>query len=119
MTLAKGFVAERHQDGQTGGERLGIHTVRAVVEAEAGAVAAQMELATRTLREPLAALLAGSDAYLDAMTVPGRTRLLLVDGPAVLGSEAMQAIDEGSSALALREAKAAMRFLLVKVVEAK
>lgn len=37
------------------------------------------------------------------MTVPGRTRLLLIEGPAALGVQAMQAIDEGTAARTLRD----------------
>lgn len=74
----------------------------AVVEEEARAVAAEIEAATSAVEDPLDALLVGSDAYLDAMTVPGRTRLLLLDGPAVLGVQVMRGIDESSSARTLR-----------------
>lgn len=76
---------------------------RAVVEAEARAVARHIEDSTQPEQDPLAALLTGSDAYLQAMTVPGRTRLLLIEGPAVLGVQAMQAIDEGTAARTLLE----------------
>lgn len=37
------------------------------------------------------------------MTVPGRTRLLLVEGPAVLGLREMLALDEANAARTLRE----------------
>ncbi len=58
----------------------------------------------------LARLLAGAAAYLAAMAVPGRTRLLLVEAPAVLGHEAMRAIDGGHAERTLREGLAeAMR----------
>ena len=42
---------------------------------------------------PIKALLAGCDAFLDAMQDPGRRRILLVDAPAVLGRAAVDAID--------------------------
>jgi AcrR family transcriptional regulator len=77
---------------------------RAVVEAEARAVADEIEQSTGSAATPLAALLSGTDAYLVTMTVPGRTRLLLIDGPAALGVAAMQEIDEASSAQTLRNA---------------
>jgi AcrR family transcriptional regulator len=74
---------------------------RAVVEDEARSVARHIEDLTQPEQEPLAALLTGSDAYLQAMTVPGRTRLLLIEGPAVLGVQTMQAIDDGTAARTL------------------
>lgn len=76
---------------------------RAVVEEEARAVAQAVEQATSTLTDPITALLTGSDAYLKAMTVPGRTRLLLVEGPAALGVAAMLEIDAGTSGRTLQE----------------
>ncbi len=76
---------------------------RQVLVREAEAVAARIEAAAPAPLAPREALLAGSEAYLDAMTVPGRTRLMLVDGPAVLGREATDAIDEATSAATLRE----------------
>jgi AcrR family transcriptional regulator len=82
---------------------------RAVVEEEARAVARAVEQATSALTDPIAALLTGSDAYLKAMTVPGRTRLLLVEGPATLGVAAMLKIDESTSGRTLQDGlKAAM-----------
>ncbi len=76
---------------------------RAVVEAEARLVTDEIERAAPSSLRPLAALKAGSAAYLEAMAVKGRTRLLLVDGPAVLGAAAMREIDEATSERSLRE----------------
>ncbi len=76
---------------------------RAVVEAEAAAVAAAVEAATPDGLSPLQALKQGGAAFLDAMAQPGRTRLLLVEAPAVLGDEAVASIDEENGARTLRE----------------
>ena len=73
---------------------------RAVLEDEARAVAAEIEAAAVFSLEPRAALMAGAGAYLDAMTVAGRTRLLLIEGPAVLGAPAMRSLDEETAARA-------------------
>ncbi|MGQ2979019.1 MAG: TetR/AcrR family transcriptional regulator [Polaromonas sp.] len=76
---------------------------RHVLLREAEAVTADILAATPDGLAPRAALIAGSQAYLDAMTVPGRTRLLLIDGPAVLGRAEMLALDEDNAADTLRE----------------
>ncbi|TPN53125.1 TetR/AcrR family transcriptional regulator [Mesorhizobium sp. B1-1-7] len=82
----------------------------AVVGQEAQAVADEIDRASPSSLEARDALIAGSDAYLAAMRVPGRTRLLLLDGPAVLGRAAMDAIDNRHGNRALREGLvAAMR----------
>src|SRR5690606_10742543 len=47
------------------------------------------------------ALLRGGQAYLDAMQAPGRTRLLLLDAPAILGHAEAEAIDMCHSARTL------------------
>lgn len=101
---------------------------RAVVEGEAAAVAAEIEARTTTPDaaasgaaapvhrghdapataagdRPLDArrqLVAGAAAYLDAMAVPGRTRLLLLDAPAVLGAAQTDAIDARHARRTLR-----------------
>lgn len=80
---------------------------RAVVEAEAAAVAAEIEAAAPQNLAPIEALVAGSHAYLAAMRRPGRTRLLLLDGPAVLGRAEMDAIDARHGNRTLREGLAA------------
>jgi len=80
---------------------------RAVVEKEAEAVAAEIEAAAPETLAPRDALMAGSDAYLAAMRVPGRTRLLLLDGPAVLGRAGMDEIDARHGNRTLREGLAA------------
>lgn len=76
---------------------------RAVVEQEAEAVAAEIERAAEPALSAREALIAGSDAYLAAMRAPGRTRLLLLDGPAVLGRAGMDAIDDRHGNRTLRE----------------
>lgn len=70
---------------------------RGVVMSESRQVADAINEATKDLADPMIALEVGSDAYLDAMAVPGRIRLLLIDGPAVLGREAMDEIDRETS----------------------
>jgi AcrR family transcriptional regulator len=79
----------------------------AVVEAEAAAVATEIEQAAPTSLAPLDALIEGSRAYLEAMRGPGRTRLLLLDGPAVLGRPEMDTIDARHGNRTLREGLAA------------
>ena len=82
----------------------------AVVEQEAEAVAAEVERASPPSLFARDALIAGSDAYLSAMRVPGRTRLLLLDGPAVLGRAGIDEIDNRHGNRSLREGLvAAMR----------
>jgi AcrR family transcriptional regulator len=66
---------------------------RAVIVAESERVAAHINQATMNCTDAAQALETGTDAYLDAMTEAGRTRLLLIDGPAVLGQDAMDQID--------------------------
>ena len=79
----------------------------AVAEAESAAVATEIEAAAPSSLEPVAALVEGSMAYLRAMRIPGRTRLLLLDGPAVLGRTAMDEIDARHGNRTLREGLAA------------
>ena len=82
----------------------------AVVEQEAEAVAREIEGTAPPSLNARDTLIAGSDAYLAAMRAPGRTRLLLLDGPAVLGRAAMDAIDNRHGNRSLREGLvAAMR----------
>lgn len=79
----------------------------AVVETESAAVAAEIDAAAPASLHPVSALVEGSMAYLRAMRAPGRTRLLLLDGPAVLGRKAMDEIDARNSNRTLREGLAA------------
>ncbi|WP_458761220.1 TetR/AcrR family transcriptional regulator [Afipia sp. TerB] len=80
---------------------------RAVVADEAKAVAQAIERDTPAHLAPVDALIAGSEAYLEAMRVPGRTRLLLIEGPSVLGLAEMKSLDEEHAARTLREGLAA------------
>lgn len=76
---------------------------RAVIAEEARQVAEAIEGRAPALLAPVEALIAGSAAYLDAMREPGRTRLLLIEAPAVLGMAEIQALDEANAARTLRE----------------
>lgn len=73
-----------------------------VIEIEAERVAQEIEEAGGG-PNPMAALLAGGEAYLKAMAVPGRARLLLVEAPAVLTREELDAIDQRHGARTLYE----------------
>lgn len=75
----------------------------AVVEREAQAVAAEVERAAPYSADAMAMLQAGGRTYLEAMAVPGRTQLLLIDGPAVLGRAAMEAVHNRHGSRSLRE----------------
>ena len=80
---------------------------QALLEEEAQAVAGEIEAAADGSHSPREALLAGALAYLDAMTVTGRTRLLLIEGPAVLGAASMRLLDEANSERTLVQGLAA------------
>lgn len=75
----------------------------AVVDVEAAAVAHDIEASSPAGTSAMEALMAGGRAYLDAMAVPGRTRLLLLDGPAILGHAEAKSIDMCHSARSLRD----------------
>ncbi len=76
---------------------------RAVVEAEAQTVASQIDDGASDETDAIEALLAGARSFVSAMQVQGRTRLLLLDGPAVLGRAAMDEIDGRHGARTLKE----------------
>ena len=68
----------------------------AVVEEEHALLAMAINAASAGDDEetgPIKALVKGGDGFLDAMQDEGRRRILLVDAPAVLGREALDAID--------------------------
>ncbi len=76
---------------------------RAVVREEAQTVAARIEKDTTQSSSALEALTAGAEAYFAAMAEPGRTRLLLLDGPSVLGHAEMNRIDKETGGEELRQ----------------
>lgn len=76
---------------------------RAVVVQEARAVSNQIGAETISPDSALDTFMAGADAYFAAMTVSGRVRLLLLDGPAVLGHLAMNQIDMETGGGELRQ----------------
>jgi AcrR family transcriptional regulator len=84
--------------------------LRAVLEREAAAVRAAIDSAAAPAASAQDALRLGADAYLAAMAERGRTRLLLVEGPAVLGLAETAALDAGHAAAALEQGlRAALR----------
>ena len=76
--------------------------LRATLEREAAAVAAHIESVAIPAGSPREALLLGAGAYFDAMAEPGRTRLLLLEAPAVIGFESAGAIDRDNAEGTLR-----------------
>ncbi|THV20707.1 TetR/AcrR family transcriptional regulator [Peteryoungia ipomoeae] len=67
--------------------------LRAVVEHEASAVAEAIDRLAAPADTPRHALLAGVTAYFDAMAIPGRARLMLLEAPAVLGVQGTAEIE--------------------------
>lgn len=66
---------------------------RAVVVQLSGETAGRVRTVARAVEDPWDALVAGIDAFLDACATPEVQRILLTDGPAVLGWEVWRAID--------------------------
>ena len=66
---------------------------RAVYERVEQRVIDQVEVAVAGLTEPLAVLQRGADAFLDACLEPAVQRIVLLEGPAVLGWETWREID--------------------------
>jgi len=75
---------------------------RAIVRAEADAIGEEIENSSASSASAVAALRDGTRAYFQAMQVAGRVRLLLLDGPAVLGFGEMAAIDAQHDGATLR-----------------
>ncbi|MEO0990039.1 MAG: helix-turn-helix domain-containing protein [Pseudomonadota bacterium] len=82
---------------------------QAVVAVEAASVAAAIEADAGMAEDAETALRLGADAYFEAMKVEGRARLLLIDGPAVLGPDTMDKIDGGAGRASLASGLAALR----------
>lgn len=90
---------------------------QAVVEQEHALLAMSINAAAEGEDEPgpVRALIAGGDAFLDAMQEPGRRQILLVDAPAVLGRAAVDEIDARHGLRTLIEGvKAAMEAKAIK-----
>lgn len=75
---------------------------RAVVEREAQEVGQYVADHSPAVLPPRDALIAGATAFLDAMQVPGRTRLLLIEAPVVLGFAGADSLDENAARAELR-----------------
>ncbi len=81
---------------------------RAVLEEVQQEVAEAVRLAAAAQDDPWAQLTAGCRAFLAASTDPRIQRIMLVDGPAVLGWQQWRALDEAASARHLAEALTAL-----------
>jgi len=74
---------------------------QAVVEHERAEVAASIQAAIAGVDEPFETIVLGGEAYLEALRDPGRRRIMLIDGPAVLGDAAFRDMDTRHTARAL------------------
>lgn len=77
--------------------------MRALVLLESEAIAADINAETNTGQTPLDAFMAGANAYFTAMSVPGRARIMLLEGPTVLGLAEMAEIDRQTGGATLLE----------------
>src|SRR5580704_8816457 len=64
-----------------------------VLDSLLGDIAAQLPAAASTGRDTVDAIIKGTEKYFACVTAPGVTRILLVDGPAVLGWAKWREID--------------------------
>ncbi|WP_170416415.1 TetR/AcrR family transcriptional regulator [Ruegeria atlantica] len=76
---------------------------RAVAEEEAKAISRHIDQETRNVADPEQAMVTGSNAFFDAMLVPGRVRLLMEEAPAVLGHSAAVALTRANGTEELHE----------------
>lgn len=77
---------------------------RAVLAEVQDEVGRRVALAADAVDDPWAQLAAGCDEFITAATDPDIARIMLIDGPAVLGWSEWRALDEASSARHLAEA---------------
>jgi AcrR family transcriptional regulator len=80
----------------------------AIVAEEARQVSAQIEARSARSASERDAILDGAHGYFDAMAMPGRTRLLLREGPAILGLHSLQEIDAENAEGSLKAGLAAL-----------
>lgn len=66
----------------------------AVCEAEHADLSQAIDAATQDVADPLAQLMAGSLAWMDAVSRPGPRQVLLLDAPSVLGADEWAALDD-------------------------
>lgn len=86
-----------------------------VIDAEQAAVAREVEQATPSGLGPFEALVAGGSAFFDAMRKDGRTRLLLIEAPAVLGYAELAELDRRHGGRTLVEGlDAAMKASIIR-----
>ncbi|MGX1778862.1 TetR/AcrR family transcriptional regulator [Nocardia brasiliensis] len=76
----------------------------AVLEQVQQEVGARVAAAAETVTDPWDQLVAGCEAFLTACTDPEIQRIMLIDGPAVLGWNEWRALDAAASARHLEEA---------------
>ncbi|AFT99238.1 TetR/AcrR family transcriptional regulator [Nocardia brasiliensis] len=76
----------------------------AVLEQVQQEVGARVSAAAETVTDPWDQLIAGCEAFLTACTDPEIQRIMLIDGPAVLGWNEWRALDAAASARHLEEA---------------
>lgn len=82
------------------GDKAGLF--RAVIDAEQEQLARAIEEAP-DVDDPIEAIIRAGEAFLDAMRDPGIRRLIYIEGPAVLGDDAMREIDSTHGARTLAE----------------
>lgn len=75
----------------------------AVARQVAQEVADEIALGARRHKKPVAALLAGAQAYFAAMAAEGRARLLLLEAPVVLSAEQVMELSDLAGFQALQE----------------
>lgn len=71
--------------------------LEAVIIAEYKAIASAIDAGTRAQSDPMEALIEGGDLFLSAMSDPASRRLLLIEGPAVLGKSRMDELDAATT----------------------
>ncbi len=76
---------------------------RAIAIEEARAISALIKERAQGSQDPEAAMIAGSNAYFDAMAVPGRAKILLSDAPSILGFAEADALTEREGGESLKE----------------
>jgi len=77
--------------------------LEAVVAAESHLIAQAIRHSTELVADPIAALMKGGETFLDEMSLPGRTRMMLLEAPDVLGGSAADRIDAVGAGATVRE----------------